>query len=99
MQTPVRLQTTSHLLSKITQSCMDIISKVYSFVTFSPKELSQLIARRQKEYFGSFKPFFPLYQEGPEGGRGEVPDPISQFIFFSKSPTSQFSNLIPIFDF
>ena len=54
MQTPVRLQTTSHLLSSIPLSCMAIISKVQSFVTFSPKQLSQLIASWRKSALGKW---------------------------------------------
>ena len=39
IQTPGRFQTTSHPLSQIPLSCIDIVSKVYSFVAFPPKEL------------------------------------------------------------
>ena len=44
MQTPGRFQTTSHPLSQIPLSWVEIVSKVYSFVAFSPKALYQLIA-------------------------------------------------------
>ena len=81
MQTPGRFQTTSHLLSWIPLSCVDIVSKVYCFVSFSPKELSQLIAfspkstmanyrnRRQRSLSSAHSNRFPTISEKMKPGK------------------------------